>query len=265
MVVGASTANLYPQVTEDALDTLLALGFRELEVFVNTESEIAPAFLRLLREKADAAGARILSMHPYVSGVEPYLLFSAYERRYRDGLGIYARLFEAAAALGAQFVVMHGDKAEGVLPVEESIARYEGVYDLGQQYGVTLAQENVVRFRAADNAYLAAMRRQLGPKARFVFDLKQCRRCGHTVESVLEAMGEGVAHVHISDNDPQHDCLLPGRGTVDYPALFAGLARAGFDGAVMLELYRTNFGEPADLAEGRRFLETILHLSHSQI
>ena len=49
MVIGASTANLYPMLTEEALDTLLALGFRNLEVFVNTESEIVPAFFRCIR------------------------------------------------------------------------------------------------------------------------------------------------------------------------------------------------------------------------
>lgn len=37
--IGASTANLYPMETERALDRLLQLGFRELEVFLNTESE----------------------------------------------------------------------------------------------------------------------------------------------------------------------------------------------------------------------------------
>lgn len=209
MHIGASTANLYPMNTEDALDALLRLGFRELEVFVNTESEIAPSFLRQLKESIQAAGARVVSLHPYISGSEPYILYSAYERRYRDGLDIYARLFEAASYLGAGLVVMHGDKAEGVLPVEESIARFEGVSDLGRTYGVTLAQENVVRFRASDNAYIAAMRRQLGPKAAFVFDLKQCRRCGHRPEDVVAAMGSALVHVHISDNDARRDCPAP--------------------------------------------------------
>lgn len=255
MHIGASTANLYPMNTEDALDALLRLGFRELEVFVNTESEIAPSFLRQLKESIQAAGARVVSLHPYISGSEPYILYSAYERRYRDGLDIYARLFEAASYLGAGLVVMHGDKAEGVLPVEESIARFEGVSDLGRTYGVTLAQENVVRFRASDNAYIAAMRRQLGPKAAFVFDLKQCRRCGHRPEDVVAAMGSALVHVHISDNDARRDCLPPGKGAVDYDSLFRLLASVGFDGPIVLELYRTNFERESELADAKRLLE----------
>ena len=242
MHIGASTANLYPMNTEDALDALLRLGFRELEVFVNTESEIAPSFLRQLKESIQAAGARVVSLHPYISGSEPYILYSAYERRYRDGLDIYARLFEAASYLGAGLVVMHGDKAEGVLPVEESIARFEGVSDLGRTYGVTLA-------------HIAAMRRQLGPKAAFVFDLKQCRRCGHRPEDVVAAMGSALVHVHISDNDARRDCLPPGKGAVDYDSLFRLLASVGFDGPIVLELYRTNFERESELADAKRLLE----------
>ena len=71
---------------------------------------------------------------------------------------MYKPLFEAAARLQAPYVVMHGDRLGGVLPVEESIGRFEQVYDLGQTFGVRLLQENVVRFRSSDNDYLRAMR-----------------------------------------------------------------------------------------------------------
>ncbi len=257
--IGASTANLYPLETERALDCLLELGFRELEVFLNTESEAEETFIRRLRARADEAGAVIRSVHPYLSGTEPYLLFSAYHRRYEDGLKNYRRLFRAAQLLGASYVVMHGDKREGVLPVEESIACFEGVYDLGRTYGVTLLQENVVRFRAGDPAYVAAMRRQLGDKAGFVFDIKQCLRSGHTPDAMLDAMGDALVHVHISDHDTTHDCLMPGAGTMAYGPLFARLLHQQFSGSVMLELYRSNYEAETELISGRKYLETVLH------
>ena len=97
MLWGASTANLYPDLTEHCLEQLLQLGFRQIEVFLNTESETAPAFLQAMKDRADAAGASFTSVHPYLSGSEPYLLFSQYERRFRDGLEMYKPLFEAAA------------------------------------------------------------------------------------------------------------------------------------------------------------------------
>ncbi len=255
--IGASTANFYPDLTEDALDKLLELGFRALEVFINTESEIESDYIQNMRERVDAAGARILSLHPYTSGNEPFLLYSAYRRRFEDGKKLYARFFKAAAALGARYVVMHGDRLESVLPAEESIGRFEELYDLGRQFGVILAQENVVRFRSSDNAYLRAMRNQLGDKAHFVLDLKQALRSGHTVDTVTEAMGEHIVHVHVSDHDAGRDCLPPGCGETDFRHLIDILNTRRFDGALVVELYRQNFENPQDLVASRRFLESV--------
>ena len=252
--VGASTANLYPEVTEESLRQLLSAGFRQIEVFLNTESEAEPAFIKELRRQADDAGASIRSVHPYLSGTEPFLLFSNYERRFRDGLKIYERIFEAAAMLGASIVVMHGDKAQGILPVEESIGRFEMVYDLGKTYGLTLAQENVVRFRSSDNDYIRAMRRQLGDKAHFVLDLKQAIRCGHSWESVLDAMGENVVHLHISDHTRERDCIPPGIGITNFSILFDKLEKISYQGIVMLELYRHNFQYISELVEAKDYL-----------
>lgn len=259
MIIGASTSNLYPDLTEDAMDMLLTLGFRELEVFVNTASETTPAFTRMLRQKADEAGARIRSLHPYMSGSEPYMLFSAYERRFWDTLTDYERFFESARILGADFVVMHGDKLEGVLPMEESIGRFEAVYDRGQAYGVHLVQENVFNFRSSNLDYIRKMRAQLGEKARFVLDIKQCRRSHIPVLDMLKAMGNQIVHVHISDQSEQAVCLVPGQGTNDYAALFDRLKALGFDGSCMLELYRTNFHTPQELVQGKQYLEKVLH------
>ncbi len=80
------------------------------------------AFYPYAPAKADAAGARIVSLHPYSSGYEPFLLYSAYARRFEDGKALYTRFFEAAAELGASIVVMHGDRQDSVLPMEESIS-----------------------------------------------------------------------------------------------------------------------------------------------
>lgn len=258
MLWGASTANFYPNLTEDSLDRLLMLGFRHIEVFLNTESETNPAYLYSLLKKTKEVGAHFTSVHPYLSGIEPYLLFSQYERRFRDGLHQYERIFEAAAQLEAPYVVMHGDRREGILPVEESIARFERVYDLGQTYGVRLLQENVVRFRSSDNDYLLQMRLLLGEKAGFVFDFKQCRRSGYSVRDVLDAMGDRVKHIHLSDATAEKDCLPPGRGNTDLISILQQLHQRGFDGAVILELYRTNFETPEDLRESVQHLQALM-------
>lgn len=259
MYVGASTANFYPMNTEDSLDLLVELGFRDIEVFINTQSEAKPDFIARLRERADNGGARIRSLHPYLSGTEPYLLFSAYERRFQDGLRLYDEIFRAAMQLGASYVIMHGDRQEGVLSYAESISRYERVYDLGQEYGVTLLQENVVHFRSSQIPYILAMKEQLGTKARFVLDLKQCIRSGYDSLDILKHMGTSVAHVHISDHNAVQSCLMPGKGTTDYDALFHYLGKLHYVGGLMLELYRENFQMNHELIDGKQFLLRLLN------
>ena len=263
MKLGASTANLYPMKTEDALDTLLSLGVKRFEVFLNTESEAEPRFARELRHHAEHGGAVIRSVHSYTSGYEPYMLFSEYIRRFEDALGHYERIFAAAAEMGASYAVMHGDRLNGILSVEQSAKRYERVCDLGRSHGVTLLQENVVRFRASDLSYISGLRRLLGEKANFVFDLKQCIRCGVRPEEVINAMGKGLRHAHISDyilGNSDATCLLPGKGEADYPALAAVMSNVGFDGDWIIELYRKNFDTPRQLVDAMKQLEKTLGL-----
>ena len=182
----------------------------------------------------------------------------AVRKSYR-GCGLGARMVEElgrkAAELGASIVVMHGDRQDSVLPMEESISRFEELYDCGVRYGVRLAQENVVRFRSSDNAYLRAMRDRLGEKAHFVLDLKQAVRCGHTLDDVIGAMGEHIAHVHVSDHDAERDCLPPGRGETDFQRLISRLREQRFHGTMVVELYRGNFEKAQDLVDSRLFLE----------
>lgn len=260
MRIGASTSNLYPLPTEQALDRLLALGFRDIEVFFNTESELTPAFVDDLRRRGDAAGARFVAVHPYTSGYEPYMLFSNYSRRTADGFDHYRRLYEAAARLGAAFVSLHGDRPTSILTPVQAAQRTMELAAWGQPYGVRLLQENVFNFRSSQTEYLRLLRQQWGEQAGFTLDLKQCRRCGLAAQEVLEAMGGAVAHVHVSDADAEHDCLVPGQGTADFAALARRLRADGFDGVWMLELYRCNFEDPAALWAGKTYLEQVLSL-----
>ncbi len=257
MVIGASTSNFYPAPLEDALDTVLAAGFRNVEIFFNAPSEVEPAFVDDLKRRCDAAGASVSAVHPYSSFMEPFFLFSPYQRRADDGLEMYKPQLEAAARLGAPTLILHGAKSLGQMTVEQLLERYERLYDLGRSYGVTVAQENVNKFSSAELSFLQAMKTRFGEKAKFVFDIKQSGRCGLDPLQVIETMGEHIVHVHISDRDDERDCLPPGDGTRDFKAVLQALGRVGYDGVLMLELYRPNFESAEDLKRSRMFLEEI--------
>ncbi len=263
MVIGASTSNFYPALLEDSLDTVLSLGFRDTEVFFNAASELQPSFIDELRRKTDAAGARVHAVHPHTSFMEPHFLFSPYSRRADEMLDNYKHTFDAAARLGAKYLVLHGDRVGSPLSVEQSIERYERLYDLGTAFGVRIAQENVVRFRSSDLDYLRALRSALGSKAAFVLDIKQTVRCALPVEEVAAAMGNAIVHVHVSDHDATRDCLPPSKGVFDYNRLFSLLNDIRYDGALIIELYRHGFGDPQELVAAAEYLKTF-HVPEEQ-
>ena len=73
-------------------------------------------------------------------------------------------------------------------------------------------------------------------------------------------MGKNVRHVHISDNDESHDCLISGQGRFNTAKLFDKLNSIEYDGAVLLEVYRHNFKEEKELFEGLEFIKQFVKL-----
>ena len=57
-----------------------------------------------------------------MSLAESFMIFSAYER-YREAEEAYRRYSEAAAQLGAKYIIMHGGKPNGILSDEEYYAK----------------------------------------------------------------------------------------------------------------------------------------------
>lgn len=253
--IGASTACFYPVETELALRRLGELGFCTAEVFFNSFSELRGPVLEAVRREQQAHGIRVVSVHPFTSGTEPYFLFSAYERRYRDTLEHYKRYFDAANALGAELLVMHGAKAGASISEEAYFDRFGELVRLGRAHGVMVAQENVVQFASESAEFLAGMRRALGGDFHMVLDLKQAVRSGLDPLALARQFAGEIAHVHVSDHLPGKDCLPPGEGAFDFAALSQLLRKGGYQGGFVMELYAGNFQDDEQLLRARAFLE----------
>lgn len=247
MKAGISTACFYPQTPEEAIGFLSAHRIPHIEVFFNSFSELKGGYLRRLRSELQNEGVEVLSVHPFTSGMEPILFFSDYERRVEDGLELYRRYFEAANQLGAGILVFHGDRRESNCSDGRYFERFLRLVRLGREFGVTVAQENVERCRSGSPAFLKRMRAELGDEAHFVLDVKQARRAGEDPIAILEALGQRVCHVHISDGGAAGDCLPIGSGEMDFVAFFQTLQKVRYQGGVLLELYRHNYRAPEEL------------------
>lgn len=258
MYVGISTASFYPELTEKALCLCGEMGVKTTEIFVNSSSEISKNFVAELRRIKDAYAMDVVAVHPFTCAIEGYLLFSSYKRRFEDGMDLYLRYAQAAAELGAKYVILHGDRAPvPTVDAEEYTHRFLQIDEAMMSLGINLVQENVNLYRSAEPDFIRQMRRYSGDRVKFVFDVKQSVRSGHTPSQIIDAMGEKIVHVHVSDHSRSGDCLLPGKGECDFSGLFRELERYGYQGKYVIEVYRNAYENADELANSSDFLNKI--------
>lgn len=258
MKAGVSSACLYPQILEQSVEDIGKHGIKCTEIFINTDSELEISYLKEIKTILNYYGTSCISVHPYTCALEPMMFFTNYERRIHDGLEYYKKYFQAMNILGAKIFVFHGNKA--IVPVEESIYfdRFKRLSDTGKEFDIVVTQENVARCQCNNLDILKNMVNQLGDIAKFTIDLKQAIRSNVDIFDILDSVGENIAHIHISDHTPEHDCLPVGKGILDLSKFLKVLKSKSFDGAIMLELYRNNFSNVDELAQNYEYLSKIV-------
>lgn len=256
---GVSTACLYPMPVEESLYELALGGVPQVEIFINTHSELRKSFIMGLASLLERFGITCRSLHPFTGEIEPILLFSKYERRTADAIDYYKHYFSAMQALGAEIFVLHGNKVMG--NHELYFERFSMLSDIGREFGVAVAQENVSRCTSKSLDFLKEMKNALGDKAKFVLDIKQAVRSGENPFSVLEALGENIVLVHMSDHGALGDCLKIGSGNFRVREFLQRLSVLSPDCTVTLELYRSAFQTVADLLQNYQVLERMAAFS----
>lgn len=237
MFAGVSTACLYPMLTEDGLAAIGMRGIERAEIFLNTYSELEPQFTRELKEYADFYGISIISAHPFTSGFEPFMFFSEYERRFSDALDIYRKYFSAMNEIDASILVFHGDRLASTLEDEKYYERFAILRDLGKEYGVIVAQENVERCKSRSLPFLEKMAAYLDGDLALVFDNKQALRSEVDYSDFIQKLGRHIVHIHLSDSNDDCDCLPIGYGNADIKDLLLRMQKIGYEGTVVVELY----------------------------
>lgn len=258
MEIGVSTASLYPLHAEDALAKLAGLGIKRAEIFANATCEARDPILSELLKIRDENGMKIMSFHPFSSPMESVFLFSEYDRRIAEMLEMYRSFFESMNRMGAKIFVLHGAILSSKCSPEHYLKQFRLLAEAGVEYGITVAQENVSYCMSGDLEFLALMKRELGEYANFVLDLKQARRSGADPLVYADLFGENIVHCHFSDADDNRDCLPIGSGNFDFETLVKRLKNYGFDGALMVELYRSNYGSFEELKKSAENLLEII-------
>lgn len=254
MKIGISTSCLYPMYTEQSFKLIASRGVELTEIFFNANCELEPSFTSELCHIKNKYGITVSSVHPTMSLAESFMLFSNYDRRFYEGLEIYKRYGEIAATLGANYVIMHGGKPNGTMDDYGYFDRFAKVADAVKANGATLLQENVVLFRAGNLETLKNMSEYLGNDVNFCLDVKQSLRGGYSPYDVLRLLGGKIKHLHLSDSNDRHDCMLPLDGNFDFKKFLNEAVQVGYTGNAVIEVYRAAFGEPQELFDSHQKL-----------
>ena len=234
--VGLSTSSVYPESTASCFELAGRLGYDGVEVMVGIDpvSRDVDALVEL-RAYHDLP---VLSVHA------PTLLVTQGTWG-RDPWEKLERSAVAAHRLGADCVVVHPPfrwqrtYAQGFV---------EGIRRLERTTGIVYAVENMFPWRGPRNAEIRAYAPGWDPTEgdydHLTLDLSHAATARQRSLDLIDAWGERLTHVHLTDGDASisDSHLFPGEGDQDAGAVMAELVARGFAGHVVLEVNTRSIG-----------------------
>jgi sugar phosphate isomerase/epimerase len=246
-----SSSSVFPEPTAAAFEMAATLGYDGVEVMVWTDAVSQDA--GALRGLSAHYGVPVLSVHaPCLLVTQRVWSADPWERLRRAAV--------LAQTLGAPTVVVHPpftwqrDYARGF---SAGLARLAG-----KHRDVRFAVENMYPVRMAGREFVPYVPGWDPSAAGFdayTLDLSHCAASRSDALAMADAMGAGLAHVHLGDGtgEGRDEHLVPGRGGQPCAELLESLAGRGYTGAVAVEVATRRAGSraerEADLAESLAF------------
>ncbi len=255
---GISTASLFGRFnTEDALLELSSQKTQVAEVFLESYCEYNKKFgKKLKKRKGDTV---VHSVHTLTTQFEPQL-YSLNKRAQADSFELLEKTMQAAEAVGASYYTFHGAAVFKKFSSPPDIDRHseitQKIISLCAKHGVTLAYENVQWSYYNRVGFFDELRKRTkGLKA--TLDIKQARRSDINYSELIKEMGSDIVTAHLSDINDNGKMCLPGKGITDFSDVFKRLKDVGFDGAILIEAYQSDFTELKELYESLDFLSEL--------
>lgn len=258
MLTGISSACFYPLETEKSIKLCGEMGFKNIEIFVNAPCELKGEILKDIKKEIALYNLDVVSVHPFTSFAESFTIFGSYKRRVNDTIELYKHFFNFANEVGADILVLHGAKLMHTVDGEDYFERFARLRDCGKEFGVIVSQENVVNFRSGSVDFVKRMNNYLSGDFALTLDWKQCRRAGESPLDFIDAVGENIVNVHISDGDLNHDCLPPFEGQENIERIVNALKCKGYNGKYLIELYNDCFQNKEQIIASAEKFDKIL-------
>lgn len=255
MQTGISTASLFGRMhTEEGLKFLSQNNVQTSEVFLETYSEYNKKFGKILKkQKGDMP---VHSIHTLTTQFEP-TLYSINDRAMADSYKLLENTLQCAQVIGAKYYTFHGVARVKRTPMTinfDRVAKYtQKIIDACSMHGVTLAYENVHWAYYNYVGFFDQLRsRTKGLKG--TLDIKQARQSNVDHAEFIKEMKNDLVTVHLSDVDENGKMCLPGRGVTDFKKLFSMLNDVGFDGALLIEVYKDDYDNFNQLFESLQYV-----------
>lgn len=260
MFSGVSTSCLFlRELNEDALTVLNALGVKSTEIFLTTFSEYTEDFARLLLSRR--GGLKVNSVHLLNTQFEPQL-FGAHPRAKQDAFDILHRAMASAHIFGAERYTFHGTsrlkRNSAPLDYERVGASFREIGAACSAHGVKLCLETV-HWALYNEPGIFSKIRERCPSLLGVLDVKQARLSGYPYQMYIKDMEGSISHAHLSDVDENGKICLPGQGIFDFEQCLRCLKDAGFDGALIVEVYPKDYGEYPELKRACDYLDELIY------
>ncbi len=258
MDIGISTATFFlKRYNEDSISIIKSLGGDTCEVFLECPSEYTEEFGKLLLSRK--GDLKVHSVHAVTMNYETEL-FSSFDRSFADALKSFEGVLKIAKMLGANYYTMHGrariKKGAGYDNFEKNGKRLEKLCDFARNYDVRICLENVPWALCNRPEYFSEIIKY-APSLCATLDVKQARLSGYDCEEYIKVMGSKIKTVHLSDVTEGGKICLPGKGVFNFERLFRLLKGVGFDGDMIIEVYKDDFSKDEELTESINYLKNL--------
>jgi len=257
MIRLAFSTNAFKKSTlAEAIDAIASIGYQGVEIMADVPHAYPARFGPAARE---ATKRQISSLGLAVSNINAFTLFALGDTYHPTWIEQDAGLrqkrishtvwcIELAAEFGSKTIsIQPGGPLIGTgLSRDDAGRRFamglRRALAVAQDFGVTLAIEPEPGLFIETSGEYLAFKRTFFPDEPFIrmnCDIGHLFCVGEDPAEVIRRLPEEIAHVHLEDigKDRVHQHLTPGRGVIDFPAVFAALHDIGYGGFVTVELY----------------------------
>lgn len=257
MIPLAFSTNAFKKNTlEEALEAIAQIGYRGVELMADVPHAYPPAMPPERRKKLlDRLGELNLA----VSNVNAFTLFAQGDTYHptwiedesaRRLIRIEHTLncLNLARDFGAGTISLQpggpliGTKLTRPQAEERFAQGLQAILPRARELGIVLAIEPEPGLLIESAAEYEQFKKTFFPNeplVRMNCDIGHLFCVGDDPAEVIRRMPQEIAHVHLEDigKNQVHQHLTPGKGVIDFPALFAALKEIGYKGWVTVELY----------------------------